>query len=290
MTAIDEAGARELGLSFRTLPSSTDLFPGLARLGGDLRFGRIESGPIPADSPERLREAASAAYAALLDRISEESLSLLRIWNRIPHIGRRAGGGLDMYMVFGEGRFEAFAEHYGTGFDPAAHLPASTGVGAAGDRLTVDFAAAEGPVRQVRNSRQVDAWDYSARYGPRPPCFARGTIREGNGETLFLLAGTASILGEATVHEGDLAGQIDQTIDNLRWLVGRENLAAQGIDRGFELPEIDDLVVYHPRAGDRKAIEARLASLFPAATRRLFVRTGLCRPDMLVEIEGLVRA
>jgi len=291
MTATHAAGPATSCSHPAIVPACTDLFPGVIDLeeAAGFSFGRVVSEPVPALEPARLREAAASAYRGILAFTEERGVGLVRIWNQIPHIDARAGGGLDMYMVFGEGRYRGFAASLGSGFDPSRHVPASTGIGATNDRLTVDFIAAGGEIIHVRNSRQIDAYRYSPLYGPKPPCFARATLAGGGGRGFLFLAGTASILGERTVHREDLGRQITQTLDNLRWLVSERNLAPQGIGRGFALEEIQDLVVYHARPEDREAIERRLGEVFPSRTRRFLLRRDLCRRDMLVEIEGVVR-
>ena len=63
--------------------------------------------------------------------------------------------------------------------------------------------------------------DYSSRYGPLPPCFARGTIitHPVSGRRMLLAAGTASIRGEESVHVGDLRSQMRETLENLASLL-----------------------------------------------------------------------
>ena len=84
--------------------------------------------------------------------------------------------GLDRYMVFNAGRYDAYARWYGT---PRAfnHAPATaSAVGVQGADLSIFCLAAQTPGTPIENPRQTPSWRYSTRYGPKPPCFARATV------------------------------------------------------------------------------------------------------------------
>src|SRR5204863_3797675 len=137
------------------------------------------------------------------------------------------GPGLSRYMVFNAGRFAALrgaGAAPGTGEDVL--LPTATGVGHHQRDLLVCCLALASPGKPVENPRQVPAYRYSARYGPLPPCFARamevvlpsGVRRTGRTPSL-LIGGTASVVGEDSLHAGDLGLQFEETCANLRSLI-----------------------------------------------------------------------
>lgn len=222
----------------------------------------------------------------------------IRFWNFIPRIGAGAGGGLDRYMVFNSARFAVFQEWYD---DPAAfdrNVATSTGVGHAGSDLVIHVLCAERPGIQVMNPRQVRPRCYSRRYGPVPPCFARATLLAGarRGDWLVLVGGTSAVRGERSVGAKDALAQTEETFRNLEALLRAARSRATEAGGGTTGTEADrpeelwrcfrSLRVYHSRPDDeavlRPMIEARFAHLDDVE----FVRSDICRRELLVEIEG----
>jgi chorismate lyase/3-hydroxybenzoate synthase len=140
----------------------------------------------------------------------------------------------------------------------------------------------------VENPRQRPSYIYSRRYGPRPPCFSRATMipARGGEPARLLVGGTASVVGEDSMHAGNLAAQIDETLRNLASLVAAAGGAA-GNSRGLKaLRRFTELRIYRPRAGDDKQIDQTVAAHFPQS-RTEYVSADLCRKELLVEIEGV---
>src|SRR5260370_11465816 len=135
----------------------------------------------------------------------------VRFGNYLPAIPEPMDAQRDRYMVFNSGRFAALSEWFGGPDHLPSRLPAASGVGHYGQDLIVHCLAFDRPGQAVENPRQIPAFRYSARYGPLPPCFARATIVTDpiDANPVLLVAGTASIRGEQSVHQGDLPGQMD---------------------------------------------------------------------------------
>jgi hypothetical protein len=226
-------------------------------------------------------DAYTAIAAHLRDRAARHPV---RFWNYIPDIHRPCGEGLDRYMCFNAGRFAACSEWLG-GPDTFHRLLATgSGVGHCGEDLVIHALAASTPGVAVENPRQIPAYKYSRRFGPRPPCFARATmLREPGRAPLVLVGGTASIRGEESVHVNDLRGQTLETFENLAALVR----SAAGGDAAVGLNAFRDLRVYHFRDVDRDLIAALVADAFPQLDNVEFARADLCRPELAVEIEGV---
>ena len=227
---------------------------------------------------------ASGVYGALAEAIgSRRGRHPVRFWNHIPDIRRTGGEGLDRYMVFNAGRFAACARWFGSpdAFDRL--LPTASAVGHRGTDLVVHVLAADQPGRAVENPRQVPSYRYSRRFGPRPPCFARATAVNwaDDGAARILVGGTASIRGEESMHVGNLAAQGSETFENLDALV-----RAAG---GAGLAAFEALRVYYVHDADRTAIERMVSAAFGHLGGIEYVRADLCRPDLLVEIEGVAR-
>ncbi len=220
-----------------------------------------------------------SAYRELLDEIARAGYpSLLRTWN---HLGRihEVQRGLDRYALFCRGRHDAFADR-----DPRfeERLPAASTVGSREGGLGLCFLASRVPGRPVENPRQQAAYRYPERYGPRSPSFARALHWTGAGAPLLLLSGTASVVGHETVHPDRAAEQLEVTLENLEALVGAAGDAALG--------PLGAVKVYVRRAEDAERVRARLEERLGPGTPLLQLEADICRKDLVLEIEGLVRA
>lgn len=226
---------------------------------------------------------AAGVYAAMADVLAAQpGRCPVRFWNHIPDIRRSDVAGIDRYMVFNAGRFAACSRWFGSpdAFDRL--LPTASAVGHDGADLVVHMLAAGAPGRALENPRQVASYRYSKRFGPRPPCFARATEVRGSGDSsTILVGGTASIRGEETMHAGNLGEQTQETFENLSALV---RSAGAGGAAAFE-----SLRVYYVHEADRRAIERIVSEAFSHLHDVEYVRADLCRPELLVEIEGVAR-
>src|SRR5690349_19098204 len=194
-------------------------------LGGrtDLDRWRHVSTHIPdcaALDAAALERAVADAYAVIAESLRATGHHAVRFWNFVPGIHADMGGGRDRYMVFNAGRYAAFERWFGQAALFRRTVPTASAVGIASGALAIHALGAEGPGVPVENPRQVPAYRYSARYGPLPPCFARGTIVNGrDGAPTLLVGGTASIVGEASQHDRDARQQALETFENLAELV-----------------------------------------------------------------------
>lgn len=212
----------------------------------------------------------------------------VRLWNFIPGILEPLGELPHRYMVFNAGRFAAYQRWYRHRDRFDRYVATASGVGWSGDDLVVHCLAARAAGAPVENPRQVAAYQYSARYGPLPPCFARATrVGRRPGQTL-LVGGTAAVRGEDSLYPGDLAGQLAETFRNLAAVVaaGRGGEGA-GEATQAELDRYRSLRVYWVREEDLPAIRAALAATFPGLETLEMLPAAVCRPELLVEIEGV---
>lgn len=235
-------------------------------------------------------EAVARAYRWIRTELSGRRYSHpVRLWNHIPGIHDPMGKGRDRYMVFNAGRFEALAEWFGKeSFD--TRIATASGVGHDGQDLVLHCLAAERPGRAVDNPRQTAPYRYSRRYGPRPPCFARATvIQPSRGAPLVLVGGTASIVGEESVHPGDLFRQMEETLTNLAVLLcaaaGERDVSVD--DRAAVLAGFREVRVYFPDPRRLGELRSLLEDAFPGAGHVEWVRAGICRAELMVEIEGV---
>ena len=101
------------------------------------------------------------------------------------------------------------------------------------------------------------------------------------------ISGTASITDSETRFVGDVEGQTHQTLDNIAALIGEENFRRHGLSgAGATLDDVGLVRVYIKRQEDyektKAACEARLGEL-----PTIYAIGDVCRPDLLVEIEGI---
>jgi enamine deaminase RidA (YjgF/YER057c/UK114 family) len=149
-------------------------------------------------------------------------------------------------------------------------------------RLQIYFIASHVRPLPIENPRQVSAFHYPSKYGPKSPTFARAVVLPIEPEPLLLISGTASIVGHESVHHGDVAAQTLETITNLSALVGAAN---QRIGRtAFSLDHLA-YRIYIRRQADFATVRAVFETKLGASSRHE-VRADICRPDLLVEIEA----
>jgi chorismate lyase/3-hydroxybenzoate synthase len=246
-------------------------------------------------SADDLRSGVSEAYVAMSRALTMLNRHPIRFWNFVPDPGERMAPDLDRYMVFNAGRYEGYTRWQNPASlppcDVGRSLPTASAVGILGDDLAIYCLASDVRGVAVENPRQRPAWQYSARYGPMPPCFSRATITDVNGRRLLLVGGTASIVGEDSRHEGDVGAQLEETLTNLDALIDEatgESHTRTPPSRPIEpVRRLIDLRVYVAHGQDAPGIRAALTARCPRAARVEFAIARVCRPELLVEIEGV---
>ncbi len=241
-------------------------------------------------SPDELCAAARNIYAALfalLDR--KPDFHLVRVWNYVPDLngGTPGCGALaERYHHFNQGRFEAYRRRFGE--DRTAWIvPAASVLGTADGKLTLEFFAASSAPVFLENPAQTPAPGYSRKYGPAPPLFARGVVFNACEQHVLISSGTAAIKGEESLHLSNVEAQFETALDNLRLLVGVDNLTRYRLGYGFDFGDLKLLRIYHRRDADRDALEKLARAAVPSAVKLAFFRADICRAELLVEIEGI---
>jgi chorismate lyase/3-hydroxybenzoate synthase len=237
------------------------------------------------------QDATAAAYdriRASLDRRHDRHL--VRMWNFIPGILEPIDAFPQRYMAFNAGRFAALGVSTDGCTRSGGPVPTSSGVGSEGPDLVIHALSCDVPGLPVENRRQVPSYRYSARFGPRPPCFARGTrlAWPSAGDILLLVGGTASVVGEETAHAGNPGAQIDETLSNLSALL-RDGLPGVGESSAPRAPLgfFRFLRIYYLGEDIRPVAERTVAARFGGVHEVEYIPATLCRPDLLVEIEGV---
>ena len=248
-------------------------------------------------SPAQLDEAVHAAYLALASAISPGlHHHPVRFWNYVPRLLDAVETDRNRYMVFNAARHRALEAWLKTS-DIQPRLVAASAVDAQGDDLIVHALSGRSPATPIENPRQRPAYRYSAIYGPVPPSFARGTVVTTDtpfGSPLLITAGTASVVGEETRHPDNLSEQLRETERNLIALITETTSVLRQGARPFNgtsaTPNLDcfrHVRAYFSQPEGQTLLEAQLPGMFPRAERIELVPAVLCRPGLVVEIEGI---
>jgi chorismate lyase / 3-hydroxybenzoate synthase len=238
------------------------------RLAGVIELDERDHGGLAA--------AARFAYAAI-GRFQSASRypHLLRVWNYFDRINHGRADE-ERYKQFCIGRAA------GLGAQGAARYPAASTLGRRDGMptLQVYWLAARTEGAPLENPRQVSAYRYPRQYGPAAPRFSRAMLVSG---PLLLISGTASVVGHASRHPGDLASQIDETLDNLASVLGRAAALQPAIPACWGAESL--LKVYLRERSSAGAAAAHLAARLPVGVRYMILEADICRSELLVEID-----
>lgn len=253
---------------------------------GQMRYSandRILLGHIAVDERDfpDLEVASRHLYETILPVAGEMGFPhFLRIWNYIPDINGEENG-VERYKSFCVGRHLAFEEFT----MPEHRLPAASGVGSPPGDILVYFLAARDAGTQVENPRQVSAFHYPARYGPKSPAFSRAMVKDWGGERHLYISGTASIIGHESRHRDHLLEQLEESLRNVSALIHRAQ-AEHGIAIN-DLSELTQLKIYVRDARDKTIIREHIEDEVGEELPVIYLGGDLCRRNLLVEVEGL---
>lgn len=234
--------------------------------------------------PEHVCKLTYESYMDMLGAIgTTEHLPIAKFWNYFPNINEGDGDG-EKYRQFSIGRAEAF-EQAGI---LAGSVPCGTAVGGLADgKFSIIALTSKHGLLATENPRQVSAYAYPRQYGPRSPRFSRSGCVSARNHKLFVLSGTAAIVGHESAHPYRARLQIDQTLENLAHL--RHALAARAhVAADLVLDRASALRVYLREPGDFDEVAPKLiGSLGRGADNVAFLRADICRRELMVEIDGI---
>ena len=252
------------------------------RCNEDAIFGVIalaEADFSNTDSPP-LQQATEAAYqqiGALQDELHYPYV--FRFWNYMADINGHSNG-LERYRQFNLGRQHALLAQ---GREVAGNVPAACALGTAAGALSIAFLAGRVAPEAIENPRQLSAYTYPQEYGPRSPTFSRASlVCLAEREWLFI-SGTASIVGHASLHSGDVLAQTRETLSNIEAVLAEANRRAR--QGSFDLAGLQ-YKVYLKHPEDLAQIRAELESRIGPAFAVIYLQADVCRQELLVEIEA----
>ena len=143
------------------------------------------------------------------------------------------------------------------------------------------------PPLAIENPRQVSAYRYPDAYGPRSPTFSRAALALlSEQRSALFISGTASIVGHATMHVGDVRRQTEESLVNIAAV---RAVAAERAGVPFPAESLT-YTVYVRRPADlvtvRSVFEQAVGAHSRAAQDALYLQADICRTELLVEIEA----
>lgn len=233
---------------------------------------------------------------AILSTNHFEVSDIVRQWNYVGDItGER--NGRQNYQEYNNARTSFYRMASWTNGYPAA-----TGIGAATKGIIVSCIAFrnrtddEKCIFPVDNPLQIAAHTYSGKVlvgsegkesCKTTPKFERAKLMKTAAGDYCFVSGTAAIRGEQSNCSLLASDQIQQTVENVRYLVSDNNLHHNGCSVGKLM--LSNLRVYIKRREDYGIIRHTIEREFPGVPA-IYIITEVCRKELLVEIEGICQA
>jgi chorismate lyase/3-hydroxybenzoate synthase len=250
------------------------------RVDGNLRIAECEDYAIVIrdcleTADDDLESLTYESYRELMTAVrSTDHKKLAKAWNYLGSINE-GDGDLERYRRFSAGRAKAFLE-LNVGDDI---VPTGTGVGTIRDLgLTIIALASKHPLELAENPRQLSAFNYPRQYGPSSPKFARCGYVTNDKHSLYLLSGTAAIVGHESLHPHEIDSQLDETLRNLEALSGSVSM----------LDKSSVLRVYLRSPDDAPFVSGKLKAEFGISDDQVvFLHGHICRRELVIEIDGV---
>ncbi len=227
----------------------------------------------PGSAADQTRSVFNRLTGALADRGATLADNCVRTWIYVKDVDV-------FYQDMVAARTALFAQH---GLTRDTHYLASTGIeGACAHRYDVVLMDAYSIIglapQQVSYLNDFDRLCATKDYHVT---FERGTRIAYADRAHHFISGTASIDASGTVvHPGDVRRQLIRALDNVAALLR---------SGGADLADMTHFIVYLRDPSDHAVVEACFAERFPGVPR-LILRGAVCRPEWLVEVEGIAIA
>ena len=224
--------------------------------------------------------------AKLLSSNGFKASDIYRQWNYLPGI-TVLNDGSQNYQEFNDAR----SIFYSTA-DWAGGYPAATGIGTSAGSVTVELCAIKGEditSLPIDNPLQIAAHNYSQQVldgkvieqlsERTTPKFERARLL---GNTVHI-SGTAAIKGECSNPSTITVEQAAETMEIMDRLVSKENIPVDNNGSQYDL-----LRVYVKRECDIPAVREYMELHYPDVQKH-YVVADVCRPELLIEIEGVAK-
>ena len=247
----------------------------------------VTAGIIPADLSRNTFEQACEVFSTIADILQSNGFNpcdIYRQWNYIQDI-TQLNEDSQNYQEFNDARSIFYS-----GCEWNNGYPAATGIGCDAGGVMVEFYAIKDNVtlnKPIDNPLQIAAHNYSqkvlegkaaeALQEKSTPKFERARIL---GNTIYI-SGTAAIKGEHSNTCNDIIEQTAETMEVMNHLISKENIPTD--NNGAEY---DILRIYIKREEDIPAVIEYMQCHYPTVQKHYTI-ADICRPELLVEIEGI---
>ena len=247
----------------------------------------ITEGIVPHDISMTAFEQSMEIFSTIGDILRSNSFvpsDIYRQWNYIQHI-TAGNDGSQNYQEFNDARSIFYADA-----DWSNGYPAATGIGTDAGGIMVELCATKGynaPNKPIDNPLQIAAHSYSQKVldgkvvemlnEKTTPKFERARILG----TKIFISGTAAIKGESSDMSNDTVEQASITMEIMNRLIVADNIPVANNGAQYEL-----LRVYVKRERDIPATRSYMDEHYPAVPKHYLV-ADICRPELLIEIEGV---
>lgn len=254
------------------------------------------------------------AYHILNEVLKSEGMTIKNVVcqrNHIDHIVEvmedENGKVLQRYQIYNEKRGDNFGlDGWENGY------PAATGIGTVAGGVNIISIRAKAlksenskvKIFPISNPDQIDPHKYSKRVlvgdnVKTAPLWerAKAVVYE-SGDVKIYISGTASVRGkkhgepgEDVVGVGDVVLQTKVTLENIELLISKENLNNHGIkiEKETSLNDLKLIRIYVKFEEDFEKVISVCEEHLPADLPRTYVVADVCRPDWLMEIEGVAK-
>lgn len=260
-------------------------------------YSLLFSEGIPStDFSEKVLSQSNEIFGRLDSLLSYNGFStgdIVRQWNYVGNItGYRDGK--QNYQEFNDARTAYYSNSkWENGY------PAATGIGASFDGVIVGCIAVKYKkqnhkgVYPIDNPLQIAAHEYSKNVlidnsrdaVKSTPKFERAKLVEIDNGACCFVSGTAAIRGEESMDESSARLQTIQTIENINYLISKENLIRFGC-KAYDL-KLCNLRVYVKNEKDYDEIKSVVDDAYPNVPV-VYTVADVCRGELLVEIEGIL--
>lgn len=247
----------------------------------------ITEGIIPGDIEASTYEQANEIFAAIDNILTTEGFvpgDIYRQWNYIEDI-TITNDGMQNYQEFNDARSIFYSKaNWSNGY------PAATGIGTGRGGVMIELYAIKGTSatnKPIDNPLQIAAHSYSQNVlegkavkelqERSTPKFERARIL---GDTIYI-SGTAAIKGEESITACDTVSQAAHTMHIMDNLISQENIPVPNSGATYDLLRI---YVKHEEA--IPAVKEYMDEHYPNIPKHYLV-SDICRPELLIEIEGV---
>ena len=257
---------------------------GYALLTGNGYTELITEGISPTDLSKSIRHQSEEIFDRLGRMLAENSFAIndiYRQWNYIEQITSMHEGRQN-YQEFNDARSRFYnSATWSNGY------PAATGIGTSFGGVMIEVYAIKGENvvnHPIDNPMQISAHCYSQKVltgitdekERTTPKFERARIV---GDTIYI-SGTAAIKGEESLALNDASAQTAETMQIIKRLIAADNVPVKISESEYTL-----LRVYIKNSNEADEVVKFMEANY-ADTPKHYLIADVCRPELLVEIEG----